>query len=390
MIYDVAIVGGGLVGSLSALLLAQLGFQVILLEKNEPVRESGTLGIDLRTVAVSQASKRLLESSGVWNSINATPYREMRVWEQLGDGELTFFSENGDSESLGFICENSEILCVMWERLRASSNINLIVGVQLQDIKLGTDYIELELEDDEILAKLLLGADGASSKVRSSLGIGSRDLVTRHHVLATNVKLQNGHGRIAWQKFLLEGPLAVLPTADLHVASIVWSRTESEAKKSQTMEELAFCAELTVALEGRFGAVESCDRRVLFPVKQSLVHNFNPLSRVVFIGDAARVIHPLAGQGVNIGFEDVAALLDILAFDKDDCDIGALEEWQEFSKNRMRKSQMMIEAMRRLDKIYSYSNPLVTLLRNKAVSAIDNNNGIKKRLIQQAQGFGFI
>ena len=145
-----------------------------------------------------------------------------------------------------------------------------------------------------------------------------------------------------------------------------------------------------MVLEARFGVANRCDHRVVFPVTQHLVKTFCPSPRVVLLGDAARVIHPLAGLGANVGFEDVAALIDILAVNRSVSDIGILHDWKGFSKNRIRKSKLMIEAMSRLDNLYANTSPLFTFIRNKSIKTLDRNKFIKKRLILEAQGLGLL
>ena len=390
MIYDVAVVGGGLVGSLSAILLGQLGYSVVLIEKDQPVRTFGEFGLDLRSIAVSPASKILLESAGVWGSLNPTPYKEMCVWEELGASKLTFSSEILEDQELGFICENSEILEAMWGQLGSIDNVECLTGNVLENLQVNPDHATLSLGGREVSAKLVLGADGTHSKVRSAVLAETKTLVTRHHVLATVVQFSGSHAGVAWQKFLLDGPIAVLPSSNSHVAFIVWSQMEKQAERLKKMDRDAFCQEVTAVLEARFGVANRCDHRVVFPVTQHLVKNFYPSPRVVLLGDAARVIHPLAGLGANIGFEDVAAMIDILVVKRPVSDIGKLHDWKAFSKNRIRKSKLMIQAMSRLDDLYANTSPLFTLIRNTSINALDRNKFIKKRLILEAQGLGFL
>lgn len=390
MIYDVAVVGGGLVGSLSAILLGQLGYSVVLIEKDQPVRSSGDFGLDLRSIAVSPASKILLESAGIWGLLNPTPYKEMCVWEEFGASKLTFSSEISGNQELGFICENTEILEAMWCLLGSINTVKCMTGNVLEDLQVHSDCVTLSLGREQVSAKLLLGADGADSRVRTALRAETKTLATRHHVLATVVEFSGSHAGVAWQKFLPDGPIAVLPSSNAHVAFIVWSQKQEQAQRRKEQDGDGFCQELTVVLEARFGVANRCDHRVVFPVTQHLVKTFCPSPRVVLLGDAARVIHPLAGLGANVGFEDVAALIDILAVNRSVSDIGTLHDWKGFSKNRIRKSKLMIEAMSRLDNLYANTSPLFTFIRNKSIKTLDRNKFIKKRLILEAQGLGLL
>ena len=388
MTAEAIIVGGGLVGALTALLLGQQGRRVALVERSRPNREVGELGVDLRNVAISPASAALLDQAGVWDASRSAAYTEMRVWEERGTGEVAFTAASVGREELGWICENSRLLEALWAALDAIRNVSVHVGDEIQDVAVGPAEARLALPGETLVGRLLIGADGGRSLVRSALNVGLADTPTGHCALATVVRIGNGHAGIAWQRFLLEGPLAVLPSSDPHLASVVWSQSPEAAGRRRDMDAQAFCAELEASLEHRLGRVEVVDRRVVFPISQLLVENFNPVPRALLIGDAARVIHPLAGLGANVGCEDVRALVKTAQGVPVDGDLGAQGTWSGFARRRRARAQFMLGLMTVFRRTYAAKSPLSHLLRNTGVSLFDRSGWVKQQFIREALGVG--
>lgn len=382
------IVGGGPVGALAAVLLGEQGRSVVLVERTRPERQAGRLGCDLRNVALSPGSRVLLQRAHVWDHLNPAPYRKMCVWEERGTGQLGIDASEVGRPELGWICENSELACALWRVLETSPSVELKVGEAVDSVVIEDHQVALTLPSGTVSGRLLVGADGHRSVVRTRLDVPVRQWPTGHHALATAIRVSSGHGNVAWQKFLLDGPLAVLPSGDSRVASVVWSQSPSEAARRRIQPEAEFCAELTAQLESRLGVVEAVDERLLFPINQQLAESFNPRHRVVLIGDAARAIHPLAGLGVNVGFEDVRDLVLQAGSASAADDLGEPGRWTNFARKRRARSQMMLQLMTALRLVYSVAGPLPALLRNVGVGWLDRSALIKRQIAFEAMGLG--
>lgn len=388
MIADVIVVGGGLVGALSAALLGRQGRRVVLVERTRPQREAGELGIDLRNVAISPASQALLESAGVWQQLDAAAYSRMCVWEERGTRQLEFTAAEVGRSELGWICENSELVCALWDELEALDNVELRVGEEVQQVTASTDQAGVALRTGEVTGRLLIGADGHRSSVRTALGVAVSEKPTGHHALATVIRTQKAHEGVAWQRFLLDGPLAILPSREPHLASVVWSQSAAQAERRAQQEAAAFCAELGQCTELRLGRIEAVDRRMVFPVSQMLAESFNPVPRVLLIGDAARAIHPLAGLGANVGFEDVRDVVANTEVLPADADLGAAELWQTFARQRRARAQMMLALMTGLRRTYAARGPVSGWLRNLGVNWLEQSEPLKQQFIREALGLG--
>ncbi len=202
------------------------------------------------------------------------------------------------------------------------------------------------------------------------------------------MRTEQGHGGTCLQRFLLGGPLALLPTGDARLSSVVWSQPPDEAERRAKAPEGDFCLELERCLEARFGKVEAVDARVVFPLTQTLASNFNPHHRVLLIGDAARVVHPLAGMGANIGFEDVRDLLAELAGIGAEQDTGAPGIWRRFARQRRLRSQMVLALMSGFRRAYSAGGPLASWVRNAGVGWLDRAEPLKAQIMKEALGAG--
>lgn len=385
---EIVVVGGGLVGSLTALGIAQTGRAVTLVERFQPQRQHGALGIDIRSVAVSPASRELLQQVGIWPGLHAAPYNAMQVWEERGTRAMEFMAREVGRRELGWILESSEAVCALWDALSAMNNVTLQTGAPVEDVSVERSCVVVKTAQAEMHARLLIAADGAGSRVREVLKVASKQTPTGHHALATVVRTEFGHQGVAFQRFLIEGPLALLPSADEHLSSVVWSQPPARAERRMSMTDDEFCTEIEGCLEARLGTVRAVDQRFVFPLTQTLVQSFNPLPRVLFIGDAARVLHPLAGLGANIGFEDVRDLLHDLAAIPLGQDPGAPTLWRKFARQRRARSRMMLALMTGLRRAYAASDPLSQWLRNTGVEWLNQAGPLKRQLIKEALGLG--
>ena len=385
--HDVLLVGGGLVGAAAALGLARSGRSVVLVDRSRPKASAGRFGMDVRNIACSPASRALLEALGVWSSLHGAPYVRMCVWEERGTAALHFDAADAGRAELGWILENGPTVEALWQRLEAEAGVEIRIGT-LDEIGVDADRVRVTVDGRSCTGRLLVGVDGARSAVRERVGVAVQTLATGQQALATVVRTEQAHQGVAYQRFLLDGPLALLPSAEPNLSSVVWSQSPDAAARRQALGDAPFCAELEAAIEARLGRIEATDERLTFPLQQHVVADFNPAPRVLLIGDAARVLHPLAGLGANVGFEDVRDLLAIVNRLPLAADLGAPGIWRAFARRRAVRARMMVTAMSVFRRGYAGSGPLETWVRNRAVDWVDHTPLVKSQIIQEALGLG--
>ena len=401
--YDVAVVGAGIVGLSTALVLARRGYSVALIERRPPQRVKGDLGLDIRTVALTPASVALLRELDGLDGVGATPIEAMHVWEYDGTASLHFRPDHdvsadpaGSTKALAHVVENSAVTTRLWAV--AGERLDVHAPSPVTDLVLERDAVRLVGPD--IVARLVVAADGADSPVGTLAGVARREERGRgQHAIATVARASRDHRNTAYQRFGRSGPVALLPlnpngragaTAGGETGSnvaVIWSTSEAEHERLKGLGDEAFMDVLGRETEGVLGPFEAVDRRFGFPVRQSLVADFNPNARVLVVGDAARTLHPLAGQGVNIGLEDARAIGAAATGG----DLGAPGTWRAFARERRLRSKLMISAMRTLLAAYSgawASNPWVRLARNTGIRWIDSSAAAKSQLIREAMGLG--
>lgn len=384
---DILVVGGGLVGAAAALGAAALGFSVAIVERQRPERARGALGMDLRTVALSPATRTLLEELDVWPDLNPAPYRTMRVWEERGAAEIEFEAAEAGRAELGWILEVGEVTEALWRRLDACPRVACRLGASLAQLAPGADGVEVSLEGGRVDARLLVGADGARSAVRALSGTGVEELKTDQMAIATVAATARPHDGVACQRFLLDGPLALLPARDPHRVAVVWSQSAQCARRRGGLDDAGFGAELARAAGFSREEIVAVDERLAFPVSQAIADRVNPHPRVLLIGDAARTIHPLAGLGVNLGFEDVAGLLRVLRRVAGG-DPGAGGLWRAFARRRKARGVALMRFLAGLRSFYGMRQPLPHWMRNLGVRLVNRSGPIKRQLILEAMGFG--
>jgi 2-octaprenylphenol hydroxylase len=391
--FEIAVVGGGLIGAVAALGAARLGRRVALIEQAEPEPALGAFGHDLRTVAIAPAAQALFAELGVWERLAPAPYRAMRIWDERGTATMAFDALEVDRRELGWIVENGPTLAVVWEVLRRQPNVTLCVGAPVSGVTVATDRVSLELDGGgfaprTIDARLVIAADGARSRVRESLGVDAELRDTGHHALATVVRTERPHRGVAHQCFLPDGPVALLPGSEPELCSVVWSQSPREAARRLTLDAAAFCTELTRATARSLGAIVAVDKRLVFPLTQMLARDMHPEARVLLIGDAAHVLHPLAGLGANIGFEDVRALLDVMGRLPPDADPGEGTLWRAFARQRRVRAELMVGLMTTLQQLYVGADPMRQWLRNTGVRWLNGAPALKRQIMQEAMGLG--
>ncbi|KQO00539.1 2-octaprenyl-3-methyl-6-methoxy-1,4-benzoquinol hydroxylase [Stenotrophomonas sp. Leaf70] len=311
-VLDAVVVGGGVVGTACALALAREGLQVALVEGREASPWSAQRP-DLRVFAFAHDNAALLETLGVWPQVTqarAHPYLRMRVWDAAGGGELAFDADALGRRELGWIVENGLLVDRLWSALPAAG-VHLHCPARVESMEQDERGVRLRLDDGRrIDAAVAIAADGGESTLRTLAGLD----VSRHDYgqrgVVGYVDSERPNEATAWQRFLDTGPLAVLPV-DKHRSSIVWTLPDAEAERVLALGDEAFGRELTNAFAGRLGAMRPASPRAAFPLRRQLASDY-VAGRVLVLGDAAHVVHPLAGQGVNLGLRDVAGLRDLV------------------------------------------------------------------------------
>lgn len=370
-------------GATTALLLQGQGFTVTLIDRQRPKLNKGALGMDIRNVALSPASRTLLEQAELWGQVPAAPYHHMCVWEQWGTGEVHFDAADAGVSALGWLVEVSPLVCAAWQRLQNSAHIEL-VEASINHVEPGADQVFLQFEAATARAfDFVIAADGAQSVVRKALQLDVQQQSLDQVAIATVVRTADSHRYTAWQRFLVEGPLAFLPAPDEHLCSVVWSQSRAKAEQRMQLDDGAFAAAIGHAIEHRLGDILAVDQRFSFPLTQQRVKQCAPHPRLLLIGDAMRVVHPLAGQGVNLGFEDVHSVLQVAAHQPD---LAAPGIWQRFARQRQTRSEIMIQIMSALQKIYTNPHPGMSLLRNIGVRSFNTLDGMKRLVMREAMG----
>ena len=311
---DVAIAGGGMVGATLACILAQGGVRVGLFESREPERVWNKNSIDLRVSALTLSSQNIFEALNVWDSMvksGVSPYRQMRVWDFEGEGELNFDGADAGLDIMGHIVENRGTVAALWKSLEQMPAVTVFCPARITDLQCYDDFAVLGLEDGgNIKTQLIVGADGRSSAIRNLAGIKVSGWPYRQDALVTTVSTSEGHRQTAYQRFLPTGPLAFLPLLNGD-CSIVWSADTELTKKNLALDKEDFLHELEKASAGVLGKIEDCGKRVSFPLSLQFAKDYTG-ERVALVGDVIHAVHPLAGQGANLGLLDAAALGELI------------------------------------------------------------------------------
>lgn len=387
---DVAIVGGGMVGLAVACGLQGSGLRVAVLEQYPLQPLAADAPPQLRVSAINAASEKLLAHLGVWSSIvaqRASCYHGMEVWEKDSFGRIAFDDSRMGFSHLGHIVENAVIHAALWKKAQSCQDVRLFAPAGLQQVDWGENDAFLTLNDGSMLtARLMVGADGARSWLRDKAEITLTFWDYRHHALVATIRTHEPHNAVARQAFHGDGILAFLPLSDPHLCSIVWSLSPQEAERLQQAPQDAFNRALSVAFDNRLGLCQVESDRQLFPLTGRYARQF-AAHRLALVGDAAHTIHPLAGQGVNLGFMDAAELIDALRrLHRQGKDIGQHLYLRRYERSRKHSAAMMLAGMQGFRDLFAGDNPGKKLLRDIGLKLADTLPGVKPRLIRQAMG----
>jgi 2-octaprenyl-3-methyl-6-methoxy-1,4-benzoquinol hydroxylase/2-octaprenylphenol hydroxylase len=385
---DVAVVGGGMVGAAAALALARAGFATALLEARAPAAWDAGAEVDLRVVGLAPSSIALLDELDVWTSIRsarAGPYTHMHVWDAESGAAIDFDAASEGRDRLGCIVENSLVQWTLWQALE-TAGVRRLCPAEVKGFEAREDRVQLELADGEMLsAGLLVAADGAASPLRQLAGIGTRGRDYAQRAVVAHVATERPHQDTAWQRFLPGGPLALLPLGDGR-SSIVWSLPEAEAQHVLALDDRAFLDALGVASDFRLGRIVASTPRAAFPLKLQLAERYQA-ERFVLLGDAAHAVHPLAGQGVNLGLRDVAELRDtLLAARAAGRDIGAVHVLRRYARRRRSADTLDALGFDALARVYAWQSPALIAARGVGVRLLDRLAPLKRRISEHAAG----
>ena len=336
------------------------------------------------------ASEKLLTKLDVWREIvaqRASCYHGMEVWDKDSFGHISFDDQSMGFSHLGYIIENAVVHHALWQKAQRCADVTLLAPAVLQQVAWGENEAFLSLQDGSMLtARLVIGADGANSWLRNKADIPLTFWDYHHHALVATIRTAEPHQAVARQAFHGDGILAFLPLSDPHLCSIVWSLSPGEAQRMQQADETIFNQALNIAFDNRLGLCQLASEREVFPLTGRYARQF-AAHRLALVGDAAHTIHPLAGQGVNLGYRDVDALLEILAEAR-----GRGEDWaslpvlKRYQARRRADNFIMQSGM---DLFYAgFSNDLapVRMLRNIGLMAAERAGGLKRQALKYALG----
>jgi len=409
-VFDVVIAGAGMVGASLACLLSNTSLRVALVDK-API-ESTDLSLNNfhsdneppnfspRVSAFTKASKNLFEEIGIWQEIvqlRSCAYKDMHVWDADGTGSIHFSAADISQTELGTIIENSLVTGALHNKLAEIENLSIYSPFAIEllsEIEVdGKSMQQLQSSDGSLIrTRLLIAADGANSKIRELADFSTREWEYNHQAMVTTVRTEKPHHDVAMQRFLETGPLAFLPlntntnTEDQHYCSIVWSMIPDKAEEMMSLGDDQFRQELGLALENKLGSVDWVDKRFVFPLRQRHAIDYVK-HNIVLVGDAAHTIHPLAGQGVNLGLLDVKALSEELirgiGAGREISDSTVLKRYQ---RKRIGHNLGMMWLMEGFKHLFAEQDLSVRWLRNLGMRSMDNLPLLKNQIARRAMG----
>lgn len=391
---EVIIAGGGIAGLALAASLGQLGVEVALLDgaapPEAPTAPQDITGWDQRVSALTPTSQAMLERLGAWPhmlSARVAPYRRMQVWDRNGTGEITFDADEVGVPQLGHIVENRVTVAALLEAIKPMRSVSLHWGCRVDAIDDSASPVSITTSTGETLcAAVLVGADGARSAVRAKLAMPTRQWPYQQHAIVATVALAGPHDACCYQAFLPTGPLALLPLADSALCSIVWSLDDPIWEPLMAADEATFLRELNRALSHCVPEVVDVAGRAAFPLHQCHAIDY-VRPRVALVADAAHSIHPLAGQGINLGLKDVAVLATELerALNRG-LDLGAISTLKRYPRQRKADNLALMAAMEGFKRGFGTREPLIHVLRNVGLDWVNRSSPLKRWFIRQALG----
>ncbi len=386
--YDVIIVGGGLSGLTLACLLGRAGIKAACIDQADPAMQVK----DLRTTAISFGSSKILAQAGIWNDMlpNASPIEDIHILDGDSPLLLQFLSSEVQDRAFGWIVENADLRAALMDRLQSLKSVTHIAPAKVDNFDVADESASITLENGDILsAKLIIGADGRNSSVRDFMDVPTRQWNYNQRAVICCVSHENTHENVAVEHFWPEGPFAILPMRDknkLHRSSVVFTEHGSEKHSLMTFTDKEFEIALNARFPDRYGAVKMIGKRAVYPL--NLVHAQNYTApRMALIADAAHGIHPIAGQGLNLGFRDVDKMAEILtAAHQEKQDLGASFLLRHYERARRFDNMSMVAATDGLVRLFSNNLPPVRFLRRSGLRLVSKIRPAKQFFMKQAMG----
>jgi len=380
--YDVVIIGGGIAGLTLAHLLNNTALQVAVIDKSLPTKTPDSAAA-LRVSAITPASKAILADLTLWQTRLST-FNKMHVWTPEGS-YLDFNSAEINTPVLGYIIENHLLQTALYQALANSSNI-AFMAAQVQEINFTNNDVKVVTNNATFNTPLLVGADGANSIVRQLSHIELAEQDYGHTSIIATVATELPHQQTAWQCFLPTGPLAFLPLADMHTVSIVWSTSAVAAEQLLAMNDETFCAELAKAFSYKLGNIKAVSKRLNFILRRRHAKQYIK-THMALIGDAAHTIHPLAGQGLNLGILDADYLAKVIVTaHQQKRNIGSFSNLRQYERARKAGNSLMFSVVDGLKQLFGTSATPVKFVRNTGMDIVNNLAFVKKFLLKQAIG----
>ncbi|HEC73601.1 MAG TPA: FAD-binding protein [Methylophaga aminisulfidivorans] len=382
--YDIAIIGGGMVGATLAVALSKkTTLSIALIESQDISPLSHEAPFDNRVSALTKTSEKILQHLGIWQKLpdkRITAFTDMTVWEDK-DSELNFSSADMGETSLGTIIENTYLQHTAFSLCQECANIDVMYPMSAIALEDG----DLTLDDGSIVkASLVVAADGANSVIKEMSAIETKGWSYKQKGIVCTVSTEKSHQFTAWQRFLPQGPLAFLPLPDPKQCSIVWSVNDNNAERLLALSDQAFGAELESHFEERLGNIISIRGRQAFPLQLRHASQYYQQG-VALVGDAAHTIHPLAGQGVNIGLLDAMSLVDVIFNAKDkNQDLGHISVLQRYQRHRRADNLLMQFSMDLFNRVFRSQILPVKWLRKTALSAVSRQRLLRNLFMQHA------
>ncbi len=390
MHFDVVVVGAGMIGLavVRGLLDVQdsLCIAVIDVDKSLP-------GAELRVSAINHSTVECFKRWGVWTDLHfpdRAGVRQMEIWEAHSSGKLCFHASDLGQEALNVIVKNISMIQALKTQLKSSPQVHFFMPVEWTNLeRISDSHWEVELSDGrQLSATWLIGADGAASRVRECLKIETAVQDYAQEAMVANIHLEHPHQSTAYQRFLSGGPLAILPLNGAHEASIVWTLSKAESDHHWNLNDADFNQALTAALDHRLGALSVTSARLRFPLKTQHAKSY-VASGACLIGDAAHSIHPLAGQGVNLGFHDVKVLCEILECAKQEGrPVLTLSHFKKYERQAWMHNEMIRQGMSLINSLFlgEKKSEICVKARGFGMNFVDHFGIVKNWFSQVAQG----
>ena len=391
MKYEAIIVGGGVTGASLALLLGQAGMRICLLDKGFPSRVHQTDLFKGKTASLNLASIELFKKMGIWERVDqySKEFTNIEVWDAEGSSAITFNAQDISESKLGKVAHNNNILSSIFDLFHKLSNIDILENESVLSINNGTESIEIKTDSGlDLTANLVVGSDGSMSSIRSLSSIPIRTWSYEQTAIVSLLEPEIPINKTAYQIFTSTGPIALLPVTvgGEDLASLIWSADKVYAEKLLTLEDSEFLEELKLKTEGKLGHFKIREAISSFPLHQLHAKEYFS-ERTVLVGDSAHTIHPLAGQGLNLGLSDVIDLSErILSLRREGRDIADEQMLKAYSDSREKINLRMAALMEAFKRGFGSKNPWVKLGRNFAFSVTNESKFLKKKFIKEAAG----